>query len=84
MNWQSIEAASLDNPIWIIKYTLYLRTIDGITQWCKKEDPGAEGFTSCHGYYTSEADANKVLNHFPKPNTYRVEKVWQRRLKELT
>lgn len=78
--WKTIEAATLDNPIWVIKYTLYQRTVDGITNWCNKGDTGAEAFTSCHGYYTSEEDAYKVLNHFVRPNSYRVEKVWQRRL----
>lgn len=80
-SWKSIERAVLEDPIWVIKYTFYQRTIDGITSWCEKGDQGAEAFTSCHGYYGDEADAYKVLNHFPKPNTYRVEKVWRRKLK---
>lgn len=79
--WKSIEAVTLDNPIWVIKYTLYHRLVNGRYEWCNKGDDGWEAMTDCHGYYTSEEDARAVLNHFPKPNTYRVEKVYQRRLK---
>ena len=81
MQWQSIESPGLGDPIWVIKYTMYQRTVNGVTNWCKKDDEGAEAFTDCHGYYDNEEDARKVLNHFLKPNTYRVEKVYKRKLK---
>ena len=41
----------------------------------------ASPFTDCHGWYETEEEARKVVNHFRKPNSYRVEKVWKRRLK---
>lgn len=81
-HWKSIETIALGQPIWVIKYTLYQRTIDGMTSWCNKEDKGAEAFTDCHGWYDTEEDARKVLNHFPKPNTYKIEKVYKRKLKD--
>lgn len=82
MNWQSIEDFVGDDPIWVIKYTLYHRLTEaGHYEWCNKGDEGWEGMTDCHGWYENEDDARKVLNHFPKPNTYRMEKVHKRRLK---
>ncbi len=76
-SWQTIERFDIDNSIWILKYDLF--QLD--RQYVPKGTPGAEKFTSCHGWYDNEADALKVLHHFPKPNTYRIEKVHQRKLK---
>jgi hypothetical protein len=75
--WKSIETFTSEDPIWVIKYDMFQK--DG--SFVDKDTPGAEKFTSCHGYYTSEADAIKVRNHFPKPNGYRIEKVYKRVLK---
>jgi hypothetical protein len=78
MNWKPIEQLVVENPIWVIKYDMYE---DPITRTaCASSVPGAIKFTDCHGYYTSEQDALAVMFHFPKPNSYRVEKVYQRKL----
>lgn len=81
MPWQSIETFGAVDPIWVIKYTMFQRIENGFMQFCEENDEGAIPFVSCHGYYTNEADARKVLNHFPKPNTYRIERVYKRVLK---
>ena len=78
MSWQSIEDFICDDPIWILKYDMYY--IPG-GEFCKKDDLYAEKFTSCHGWYGTEAEAMAVLRHFPQPNSYRVEKVHRRKLK---
>jgi hypothetical protein len=76
-NWKTIECFDIKEPIWVLKYTLY-HTPDG--KWCKKDDIGAIAYTDCRGWYETEAEALKVLNHFPKPNTYKIEKVNKRKL----
>lgn len=81
MTWQSIEEFVGDDPIWVIKYTLYHRLVNGHYEWCNKGDEGWEAMTDCHGWYENEVDAWKVVNHFPKPNTYKVEKVHKYKLK---
>ena len=81
MRWESIETLSTYQPIWVIKYSLYQRLVDDRQEWCQADDEGAVKFTSCHGYYTNFDDAMKVLRHFPKPNTYQIEKVYKRELK---
>ena len=73
MSWQPIEKM-MSEPIWVLKYDMYQK--DG--NFCDASTEGAEKFTSCHGWYDSEEDALKVLRHFPKPNSYRIEKVWKR------
>lgn len=71
-DWKSIETIS-GPPIWVIKYDLFCKGGD----FCGPDD-GGEKFTECHGWYEHEADAMTVLRHFPKPNTYRIEKVNKR------
>lgn len=65
MTWVSIEDFSSNRPIWVIKYTI----TDAYGVW-----------TDCHGWYETEAEARTVLRHFPKPNTYEIEKVHHRKL----
>lgn len=77
-SWQPIEEMVPDSAIWVIKYTLYTDDLGNFVDATHHE---ASPFTDCHGWYESEEDARKVVDHFPKPNTYRVEKVWKRRLK---
>jgi hypothetical protein len=79
MDWKPIETMIIDNPIWVLKYNMYE---DPITrEICDPSVvPGAIKYTSCHGWYESEADALRVLRHFPRPNTYSLEKVYQRKL----
>jgi hypothetical protein len=63
--WKSIEDFSDPSPIWVIKYT-------------HTDENGM--YTDCHGWYSTEAEALAVLRHFPKPNTYTIEKVYHRKL----
>lgn len=77
-NWQTIEMFDVSDPIWVIKYDMYSNNHD----WCSADDPGAVKYTDCHGWYKTQAEALKVMQHFPKPNSYRVEKVHYRYLKE--
>jgi hypothetical protein len=74
--WQTIERFDIDNPIWVLKYTLYSHP--DTNEYCNADIPGAIPRVSCHGWYASEAEALAVLRHFPKPNTYQIEKVYQR------
>ena len=76
--WEPIERFGTDNPIWVLKYDMFYA--DG--NFCDKDHPHAVKFTSCHGWYKTEADAIKVLRHFPNSSDYRIEKVHQRVLKE--
>jgi len=75
-DWQPIERIS-GNPIWVIKYDMWVAP-DG--QFCQPDAPDAVKFTDCHGWYKTEADALKVLHHFRRPNSYRIEKVHSREL----
>lgn len=77
--WTPIEEFLTDSPIWVIKYDLYSK--DG--KFVNEGTEGAEKFTSCHGWYETEEDAYKVVNHFPNPNAYKVEKVHKRKLKTV-
>ena len=79
MGWQSIEELVPDSAIWVIKYSLYYLP-DG--NWCNADHPDAIKLTDCHGWYETEAEARQVLNHFPLPNSYRIERVWKRKIKE--
>lgn len=74
-SWKPIEKIVTEDFIWVLKYDLYYSK-DGV--FVDKNTPAAIKFTDCHGYYTSEADAYKVKNHFPDPDKYRVEKVYKR------
>ncbi len=78
MSWQPIEQMVSENPIWVLKYNVYFAN----GQFCSKDHPDAVKFTDCHGWYENEADAMKVLRHFPKPDGYCIEKVFQRKLIE--
>lgn len=80
-NWQTIERFDTDNPIWIIKYTLYYDQHSG--EWCDGSNDDAVACVSTHGWYETEEEARAVLNHFPRPNTYEIEKVHQRKLKDV-
>lgn len=75
LGWKPIEQIAGDNPIWVIKYDLFFLP-DG--NFCDGNHPDGIKFTDCHGWYESEEDVLKVLRHFPRPNTYRVEKVNKR------
>ena len=75
-SWTPIERV-VSEPIWVLKYDMYYAP-DG--NFCEADTPGARKFTSCHGWYESEADALKVMHHFPPPSAYRIEKVWKREL----
>ena len=77
MQWRAIEEIEPDSPIWVIQYTLYTNDLG---EFCDKDHHEAEPMTDIHGWYESEADAYKVLNHFRKPNTYKVRKAHKRRL----
>lgn len=84
MTWQSIEQFRTDTPIWIIKYTLYADAHSG--EWCSNQantPDDAVPHVSTHGWYETEAEALAVLRHFPRPNTYEIEKVYQRKLKDV-
>lgn len=82
MNWKPIEKMVSAQSIWILKYDIffYPEGHEYRGNFCGADIPGAQKSTSCHGWYESEADALKVLNHFPKPNSYRIEKVHKREL----
>lgn len=73
--WKPIERM-VSEPIWVLKYTLYYLPDGG--GWCEKDTPGAITMVDCHGWYENEADALRVMSHFPYPNSYRIEKVWKR------
>lgn len=73
--WSSIEYLDVEHPIWVITYDMYE---DANRQFCSVDDDWVNKFTSCHGWYESYEDAVKVLNHFPRPNSYRIEKVHKR------
>lgn len=79
--WQSIECMT-NNSIWVLKYDIYFypEGHEREGNFCTKDEPSAQKFTDCHGWYRSEIDALKVLRHFRQPNSYRVEKVWGREL----
>lgn len=78
MPWAPIERFDIDDPIWIIKYTLWIDPDSG--EWCNPNDipEYAIAHVSCHGWYKTEAEAMAVLRHFPHPNTYQIEKVHYR------
>ena len=76
--WKPIEDIDTENPIWILKYNIYF---DATGNFCSSNTEGAKKFTSCHGWYENEADAQKVRAHFPNPNGYTLEKVYRRSLK---
>lgn len=80
MGWEPIERMDTENPIWVLKYDMFWypkgHEMEGNS--CPNDYPGAQKFTSCHGYYTSEADAMAALRHFSAPNGYRMEKVYRR------
>lgn len=78
---QSIERM-VNDPIWVLKYDIYLYLIGHEREgnFCTKDEPNAQKFTDCHGWYDNEADALKVMRHFRQPNSYQVEKVWKREL----
>lgn len=73
--WKPIEKIDFENPIWVLKYDIFFKS-DG--NFCDATHPEAVKFTSCHGYYDSEEDAEKVRRHFPHPEKYRTEKVHKR------
>jgi hypothetical protein len=75
--WQPIERVVPERPIWVVKYDVFFAP-DG--NFCDAHHPEARKFTDCHGWYASEADALAVVRHFPRPNSYRVEKVHGREL----
>lgn len=82
MAWRTIERFDINEPIWVIKYDMFYKpTIEG-GGFCASDYPGARKFTSCHGWYEDEETAMKVLRHFPIPNSYRIEKVNKRVLKD--
>jgi hypothetical protein len=74
-NWKPIEEIDFDHPLWVLKYDMFWGP-DG--QSCKADTPGAEKFTSIHGYYESQEEALEVQHHFPKPNSYNLEKIYKR------
>lgn len=74
MSWQPIERM-VDQPIWVLKYDIFFKA-DG--NFCEPDHPEAQKFTDCHGWYGTEADALTALSHFPRPNSYRMEKVHKR------
>lgn len=75
--WKPIERMT-DKAIWVLKYDMWQK--DG--NFVEPRTEGADKFTDCHGWYASEGDALKVLRHFPRPNSYRIERVWGRELLE--
>lgn len=79
--WKPIERM-VSQPIWVLKYDIHAypkgHPLEG--NFCDKDEPMAVKFTDCHGWYSSEADALKVMHHFPKPCGYRLERVWKREL----
>lgn len=84
-SWQPIERCVFDKPIWILKYNMYSypkgHPMEG--NFCNRDEPNAQKFTDCHGWYESEEDAIKALRHFPKYSDndgYRLEKVYKREL----
>jgi len=83
MTWQPIETIDFDNPIWVLKYDIYFypkgHAMEG--NFCSKDEPNAQKFTDCHGWYDNEADALAAMRHFREPNSYRLEKVYRRVLK---
>lgn len=80
MTWQSIERFDIDNPIWVLKYTLWADRHSG--EWVKNPDDDAVAHTFCHGWYETEAEARAVLRHFRNYDDYEIEKVHQRKLKD--
>lgn len=72
--WDPIEKM-VDQPIWVLKYDIYFAT-DG--NFCGVDHPEALKFTSCHGWYETEADALTVQRHFPNPAAYQLERVHRR------
>lgn len=79
-DWEPIEKIDFGAPIWVIKYDMWYLG----QEFVSANTPGATKFTDCHGYYTSFEDAEKVLRHFPKPHSYRVEKVYKRVLNHVS
>lgn len=74
-DWKPIEEIDFDSELWVIKYDIFF---DKAGQFCKADTPGATKFTDVHGYYEEQEDALEVLHHFPKPNTYSLEKIRRR------
>ena len=79
MNWKPIGKHDFSKPIWVLKYDIFFYPKDHafVGNFCSANTPGAQKFTDCHGWYETEADALKVMRHFPKPNSYRIEKVYK-------
>ena len=82
--WRPIEDIVSDNPVWVLKYDVffYPKEHELYGNFCSADTSGAQKFTSCHGWYRTEAEALKAQHHFQKPDSYRLEKVYQRKLKE--
>lgn len=82
--WRPIEEMVPDSSIWVIKYDMFQYPEDHPMRgnFCDASTPNAQKFTDCHGWYKTEEEARKVRNHFRNPDGYRVERVWQRRLKD--
>lgn len=73
MDWKPIEKVG-DVHIWVLKYNMW--QLDG--RFVDPYTPGAEKFTSCHGFYSSFEEAKAVRDHFPDPTRYSIERVVQR------
>lgn len=72
-NWKPIEKVG-DARIWVLKYDMW--QLDG--RHVAAHTPGAEKFTSCHGFYNSFEEAKAVRAHFRDPSQYSIERVVQR------
>jgi hypothetical protein len=75
-----------NTPIWVLKYDVYFYPKGHVLDGCfaNKGTPGAVKSTSCHGWYETEEEALTVRNNFTYPSEYRLEKVYQRKLKETS
>lgn len=76
--WKPIEVMLSSFDVYVIKYDMWQK--DGA--FVEPHTPGAEKFTSCHGWYDNFETAKKVVAHFPYPSAYTIEKVHRRILKK--
>lgn len=81
------EEIDFDSGIWVLKYDMYTKQHDDVgKEFCKADELGAVKFTSCHGWYKTEADAIAALHKFGKKEKekdiyrYQIEKVYERKL----